>query len=140
MYVWMDAWMQACKQATSKQQASKQASKRAREGGSERGREGANMHAEDKLEVALGLAMPTAKSELAEWKPLEAPQKGLGLLAPWRKLADAEDRKAANMTNSSTIISSIINLVFLLVVISLICIWRFTHCECFCPMPPDGSG
>mmetsp|Transcript_60143 Transcript_60143/g.167812 ORF Transcript_60143/g.167812 Transcript_60143/m.167812 type:complete len:789 (+) Transcript_60143:114-2480(+) len=43
------------------------------------------------LEVAVALALPVAKQELACWQPLEQPQSGVKPLRPWRKLEEGQD-------------------------------------------------
>jgi len=46
------------------------------------------------FDVAVALAVPVAKRELASWKPLQNPQEGLAALASWKGVLEAGDLKA----------------------------------------------
>jgi len=46
------------------------------------------------FDVAVALAVPLAKKELAAWKPLQRPNEGISALASWKGVLETEDVKA----------------------------------------------
>lgn len=53
--------------------------------------------------VAVALAVPVAKRELANWKPLENPREGLDALKPWRELATGEREEAVHLLSEGAL-------------------------------------
>eukprot|EP00929_Paragymnodinium_shiwhaense_P034425 TRINITY_DN18733_c0_g1_i1.p1 TRINITY_DN18733_c0_g1~~TRINITY_DN18733_c0_g1_i1.p1 ORF type:complete len:848 (-),score=284.53 TRINITY_DN18733_c0_g1_i1:51-2594(-) len=47
------------------------------------------------FDVAIALAVPVARKEFANWRPLESPEAGLKPLAPWRRLVEGESSSSA---------------------------------------------
>ena len=58
------------------------------------------------FDVAVALAMPLAKRELANWKPLENPKEGLDALEPWRDLASGERVEVVNLLSEGALMPS----------------------------------
>lgn len=56
------------------------------------------------LDVAVALAVPTARRELGMWQPLEDPEQGISMLTAWRQFMDAERPQAFSVLCDSLLL------------------------------------
>lgn len=72
------------------------------------------------LDVALALALPTARRELVGWKPLEKPERGLELVASWRELLEGQDPQSFGALCEQALLPSLR---------AALCEWPVQDCE-----------
>lgn len=72
------------------------------------------------LDVAVALALPAARRELAGWRPLDKPERGPALLGAWRALLEGEDAQAFTALCDSALLP---------LLRAALCDWSVQDCE-----------